>query len=57
MIYQYERLDAKPTWARRQFPTITFHFVAAHEQGEVFYSGLKCYGQRLAGKAKAMLPP
>lgn len=57
MIYQYERLYPKPTWARRQFPTGMFHFVAAHEQGEVFYSVLKRYRQRVAGKAKAMSPP
>lgn len=52
LICQYERLNPKAT-----FPPIRFHFVAAHEQGEVFYCGLKSYGQRVVGKAKAMLPP
>lgn len=46
-----------PLGPEGNFPQITFHFVAAREQGEVFCSGLKCYGQRVAGDAKATLPP
>lgn len=39
------------------FPQTTFHFVAALEQSEGLYSGLKPYGQRVSGNTKAMLVP